>query len=398
MSEQSSLTQARSLSLLNLTVTPLCFIDTHLLIPIIALYASNLGAGVGMIGLIVGLYSITNIPANIVFGRIIDKRGFKRPLIIGLLGDAICMFCYSICRLPVHLAVLRSFHGMTGGLAGPATMSTAAQNAAEGQRGRKMGLYGMSLAIATLVGYGLSGILASHLGYKSVFYFGAVVLLVGMLLAFAMPQDKVVGKPEVEISAREQLKKISGLFHRKGLSVSYSSIFALYFAFGGVVTLLPLYVKGLSMEAFHVGMLLTIFVAMFILFQFPSGAMSDRVGRWIPTITGLSFCIISLAILPEFGTFTMLAVIMALYGVGYALVFPSISALVADYTLPEERGMATGIFHALLTAGVAIGAPVMGWVAGLVSTELGLALSSVVAALVLVIILVIFGRHRTQEV
>jgi MFS family permease len=348
-----------------------------------------------MVGLIVGLYSITNIPANIVFGRIIDKRGFKRPLIMGLLGDAICMFCYSICRLPLHLAVLRSFHGMMGGLAGPATMSVATQNAAKGQEGRAMGLYGMSLAIATLVGYGLSGVLASHLGYKSVFYFGAVVLLIGMLLAFAMPQGKVIGKSEVEISAREQLKKISGLFHRRGLITSYCSIFALYFAFGGVVTLLPLYVKGLGMGAFHVGMLLTIFVAMFILLQFPSGAMSDKVGRWIPTITGLSFCIISLAILPEFGTFTMLAAIMALYGVGYALVFPSISALVADYTVPEERGMATGIFHALLTAGVAIGAPVMGWVGGLVNTELSLALSSIVAALVLVIILVILGRYRT---
>ena len=395
---KSSLTQARSLPLLNFTITPLCFIDTHLLIPIIALYASKLGAGVGMIGLIVGLYSITNIPANIVFGRIIDKRGFKRPLIVGLLGDAICMFCYSICRLPIHLAFLRSFHGMMGGLAGPATMSVAAEHAAEGQRGRKMGLYGMSLAIATLVGYGLSGFLASHLGYKSVFYFGSALLFIGMLLAFAMPKGEVIGEPEVEISAGEQLKKISGLFHRKGLIASYCSIFALYFAFGGVVTLLPLYIKGLGMEAFYVGMLLTIFVAMFILLQFPSGAMSDRVGRWIPTTSGLSFCIVSLAILPEFGTFTMLAVIMALYGVGYALVFPSISALVADYTVSEERGMATGIFHALLTAGVAIGAPVMGWIAGLAGTELGLALSPVVAALVLVIILVIFGRQHTQEI
>ncbi len=396
MSEQTKPnSRVGSLPLLNLIITSLCFIDTHLLIPIIALYASTLGASAGMIGLIVGLYSITNIPANIVFGRIIDKRGFKRPLIMGLLGDAICMFCYSICRLPIQLAILRSFHGMTGGLAGPATMSVAAEHAAEGQRGRKMGLYGISLAIASLVGYGMSGVLASQLGYKSVFYFGSALLFIGMLLAFAMPQDKVIGKPEVGISAREQLKKIGGLFHRKGLITSYCSIFALYFAFGGVVTLLPLYVKGLGMEAFHVGMLLTIFVAMFILFQFPSGAMSDKIGRWIPTITGLAFCIISLAILPEFGTFTALAAIMALYGVGYALVFPSISALVADYTVPEERGMATGIFHALLTAGVAIGAPVMGGVAGLVGTELGLALSSGAAALVLVIILVIFGRHRT---
>jgi Arabinose efflux permease len=287
---------------------------------------------------------------------------------------------------------------MAGGIAGPATMSVFAKDATEGRRGGIMGLYGMSLAIATLVGYGLSGVLASHLGYKSVFYFGAALLLVGMLLAFAMPKGKVIGNSEMEISAREQLKKISELLRRRGLIASYCSIFALYFAFGGVVTLLPLYVKGLGMEAFHVGMLLTTFVAVFILLQFPSGVISDRVGRWIPTATGLSFCIISLAMLPKFGTFTTLAIIMALYGVGYALVFPSISALVADYTVSEERGLATGIFHALLTAGVAIGAPVMGWVAELMGTELGLALSSGVVAIVLILIIMIFGRRSTYDI
>lgn len=53
-------------------VTFLGFLDTHLLIPVIAIYASELGAGFGVIGLIIGLYSITNTSANIIFGRGID--------------------------------------------------------------------------------------------------------------------------------------------------------------------------------------------------------------------------------------------------------------------------------------------------------------------------------------
>jgi MFS family permease len=70
---------------ISLAVTFFAFIDTHLLIPIISLYAKSKGAGVGMTGLIVGLYSITNTPANIFFGRAIDKKGYRIPLIIGLL-------------------------------------------------------------------------------------------------------------------------------------------------------------------------------------------------------------------------------------------------------------------------------------------------------------------------
>ena len=89
----------------------------------------------------------------------------------------------------------------------------------------------------------------------------------------------------------------------------------------------------------------------------------------------------------------LLIPVMALYasglgasvGIAYGTLFPSISALVADQTLPEERGMATGIFHALLTAGVAIGAPIMGWVGGITGVELGLALSASILVLALAV-------------
>ena len=146
------------------------------------------------------------------------------------------------------------------------------------------------------------------------------------------------------------------------------------------------------MEVFHVGMLLAIFAIMFIILQFPSGALSDKVGRLIPTAIGLSLSIVSLVILPSVVIFPLLAATMALYGIAYGTLFPSISALVADQTLPEERGMATGIFHALLTAGVAIGAPIMGWVGEFAGVELSLALSSSIMVLALVIALTVLKR------
>ncbi len=154
-----------------------------------------------------------------------------------------------------------------------------------------------------------------------------------------------------------------------------------------MVTLLPLYVKNLGMEAFDVGMLLATFAIMFIILQFPSGAVCDKVGRLIPTTVGLGLSIVSLVILPSLATFPLLAVVMALYGTAYGVLFPSVSALVADHTTPEERGLATGLFHAFLTAGVAIGAPIMGWVGEITRVELGLALSASILVLALVVAL-----------
>jgi len=379
--------QTRKILPITLVVTFLGFLDTHLLIPVMALYAAELGASVGIIGLIIGLYSITNTPANILFGRLIDRVGYKLPLIAGLIGDALSMFLYSVCRLPIHLALVRMFHGTSGGLVGPATMLVAVDYSDRAKKGKVMGFYGMSLAAATLVGYGLSGIFVSQLGYQALFLFGVAILTIAAMLSFLLPSHRQKGSITAQTSPGEGIKKVKDLLNRRGLTVAYGSIFAQYFTFGGVVTLLPLYMRGLGMEAFHVGMLLAIFAIMFIIIQLPSGTLSDKVGRLRPTVAGLSLGIVSLILLPSLKTFPLLAGVMALYGIAYGILFPSVSALVADHTLPEERGLATGMFHALITAGVAVGAPVIGWAGGTVGVELGLGLTSGAMVLALVIAL-----------
>lgn len=137
------------------------------------------------------------------------------------------------------------------------------------------------------------------------------------------------------------------------------------------------------MEAFHVGILLAVFAVVFIILQMPVGTLADRFGRAGLTVAGLSLGIVALVLLPWMTVFIWLAVVMALYGAAYGMIFPSVSAAVADHTTPEERGLGTGIFHALLTAGVAIGAPVMGWAGGVVGVQTGLLLSAGVMVLAL---------------
>ena len=368
------------LPIISLT-TFLGFLDSTLLIPVMALYAATLGASPAVTGLVIGLYSLTNTPANILFGRLIDRAGSKIPLIVGLLGDALSIFLYSLCRLPIHLALVRALHGVTGGLVSPAAMSFFSEIGGE-SKGKVFGFYGMTLAAATLLGFGLSGVIVSALGHQSLFLLGTVMLVAGAGLGCLLPRGRVT------FNATPQTEGILGqarkLLKRKGLIASYCSIFAQYFTFGAVVTLLPLYVKSLELEASHTGMLLAIFALLFIITQLLSGKLSDKVGRSPPISAGLSLGIISLVILPFLTSFPLLAIALALYGLAYGLLFPSIAALIAEHSEPEERGMATGIFHSLLTAGVAIGAPTMGWVGGAIGIKLGIMLSSSIMVIALI--------------
>ena len=370
-------------------VTFIGFLDTHLLIPVMALYAYELGAGIGIVGLIIGLYSIVNTPANIFFGRLVDRVGYRLPLVAGLIGDAVSMFLYTLCRFPFHLALVRVLHGLTGGMVGPSTMSAIAHHSGETRRGRAMAVYGMSLAAATLVGYGLSGFIASRLGYKVVFWMGGALLVIGAALALWLPGSRRPNTNELRTSPGGGWRRVKEMLKRRGLIGPYCTIFAQYFSFGGVVTLLPLYLKNLGMEAFHVGILLAVFAVLFIVLQMPVGTLSDRVGRARLTTAGLALGIVALVLLPWMTAFPLLAIVMALYGAAYGMIFPSVSAMVADHTAEEERGLGTGIFHALLTAGVAIGAPVLGWVGSMVGVQPGLILSAGVMVLALAVTLVV---------
>lgn len=248
-----------------------------------------------------------------------------------------------------------------------------------------MAFYGMAVASASLVGYPLSGVIANRFGYSALFFFGASVVALAVLLSFMLPHHVFAAT-----SARAHgntLGAVRALITRRSLMPSYAAIFAQYFTFGGVVTLLPLHVEPLGMGPLEIGVLLATFSALFVITQLPSGAISDRVGRRVPMVAGLACVIVSLTALPSLSGLPLLFVAMAVYGIGYGLMFPSMSALIADHTNAEERGLATGLFHALLTAGVAIGAPVMGWLGSLTGTGIGLVLTAISMLLALVVAL-----------
>jgi len=382
---------------LNSTITFLGFIDTYLLIPVIALYATSLGAGIGTVGLVVGVYSMTSSIMNIYGGRLIDRFGHKAPLIGGLLGDTLAVLSYSLCQLPWHLALVRAFHGISGGLVGPATMSISARYASSAAKGRSMSFYGIALGAATLVGFGAGGTIASRLGYHFLFYIAGGLLLIGVLLSLFIPSGKTTSNAENRPRGNN-IKDLVGLITRGKLPISYLSIFAQYFAFGGVVVLLPLHVVKLGMSAFHVGILLAVFSLTFVIVQIPGGAISDRMGRLRPAVIGLSLCAVAPILLSVAQSFATIALVMSLYGAAFGVLFPSLSALLADSATPEEYGRATGIFHALITIGVAVGAPVIGWIASIGGITIGLAVSFVIFIPALVSIAITLQKEWSQPI
>ena len=358
---------ARRNTLTLLAATMLGTIDSNALVPIIALYAKAVGSDLLQIGIIVGLFSAVHAPANLFFGRIADRFGRKLPLQVGLAWDAVSLFLYSVATTPLLLALVRISHGIGSGFVGPSSMAIMADTSGRERKGRAMAIYGMALAFAVVIGFGMAGPIVAREGFGALFYVLSGALLAGLLFAtFVREPPQSPAKP---MPWRRLLMYVRGPMPAAG----YASIFALYFVLGAFVTLVPLHLQvELGATALVVGLSFAVFAVLSLLFHYPGGMLADRYGPATPATMGLVAVAVAMALIPTVRDLPGLVALMVIFGVGHGFVFPAASTLVSREADPEQHGLVTGLFYALLVAGVAVGAPAMAALGSVTSTRVGI--------------------------
>src|SRR3989475_7811635 len=176
--------------------------DNNALIPVITFYAIGLGADPFMAGLIVGAYSLIHIPANIVFGRLADRIGRKRPLVFGLLWDAVSLALYAVASSPIALLLVRVSHGLGGGFVGPSSMALVSERADPARKGRAFAYYGISIAIAGILRFAVAGIASARNAYRPMFFALSFALWVGALVASRIREAPAEGRaPALDVPA-----------------------------------------------------------------------------------------------------------------------------------------------------------------------------------------------------
>ena len=124
-----------------------------------------------------------------------------------------------------------------------------------------------------------------------------------------------------------------------------------------------LYERGLSLA--HIGWVVGVYGFVWGGSQFFTGKLSDRIGRQKPIVWGMWLCGggVSMMLLSEQVTGWLASA--AVTGFGMALLYPNLSAAVADIAHPHWRGSAIGIYRFWRDTGYGIGGLLLGLVAHL---------------------------------
>src|SRR5690606_15773536 len=151
------------------------------------------------------------------------------------------------------------------------------------------------------------------------------------------------------------------ILKNKGLIRSFSGAFFLMFSQGVLAYMLPLKVEALGLDSQLSGLLLSVFgISAILVFLLPINRIFDVTKPIYTLIIGFTVMGASLLFLSAASIESLLYASMGTYGIGFALLFPSINSLLIDSTDEASRGRAYGYFYAFFSIGVVAGSSITG--------------------------------------
>ncbi|HEU0235530.1 MAG TPA: MFS transporter [Candidatus Limnocylindrales bacterium] len=339
------------------------------ILPLIAEEAFGLTAASATLAFLVA-FGLTKALANLAAGALSDRFGRRPVLIAGWLAG-----------LPVPVLIIAApdwgwvvaanvLLGVNQGLAWSTTVIMKIDLVGPARRGLALGIneaagYG-AVAVAALA----TGLVAESAGLRPVPFLlglavaglglGASVLLVRETRGHA-DHEASLAAPSAAVRWREAFRRTSWtdrtLFgaSQAGLVNNLND--------GLAWGLLPIFFAAGGLTLGEIGLLAAAYPAVWGVGQLGTGALSDRVGRRPLVVGGMLIQAAALAgIAAGDGFGTWLLALVAL-GVGTAMVYPTLLAVVADVAAPSWRASAVGVYRLWRDLGFAIGALVAGAIA-----------------------------------
>jgi MHS family alpha-ketoglutarate permease-like MFS transporter len=306
-----------------------------------------------------------------LLGRFADVKGRKAAMILTILLMAGGSLAIGILPTfeqvgwlaPILLLVARIAQGLS--LGGEVSNASAylAEIAPQGRRGRYSAFFytstGASLLLASLLGVLLSTTLTDEqlrsFGWRIPFIIGGVLALVGVWLRRSLAEtqqfEENKGKAQkvshpLLTTLREHPKAVAQLI---GITVLNTLNYYTFFS-----ALTPYAVASKGVDDKTVFIALSVGTALFIVLQYPFGALSDRFGRkpqllvWSAALA-LTIIPLSRLITPDAGLPQLLVVFCTGLGL-YALMASIAPAIMSELFPTELRGVGIGAWYNVTVA------------------------------------------------
>lgn len=364
-------------------VSAFVFMGANIVSPILPQFALTFGIPIALTGWAISSYALARVVADIPGGTLSGRYGCKKIMISGLVISALSSTAAGLAPNYIVLILARAAAGTGSAFYVVSAVSLLARFSQGGNRGKIMGMYSSTVFTGMAAGPMLGGFIAAFYGIQAPFFVYALMTAVGVVFTVPLPDLDTKDNARKGGPSLGDLKAI--LSNHSFIRVSFA-VLALFFLRSSVrSTLIPLYASiNLGLGEDHIGILMTVAMVTTALSSYPSGWLSDRVGRKLPIMLCVFSSAFIIVLVPFQSGMQSLAILMAVYGLATGFQ-GSISAWPADLSPYEKVGTAIGAYRFIADLGFFLGPITVTYINDLFNPELITVQSFIVPSIIAII-------------
>lgn len=329
---------------------------------LVSTYATYLGAGPKLMGLLTGLFFGVALAMRPVAGPITTRIDNRKLMIFVFSLGSIVNIGYALFHSITPFIVFRILNGVQYALVGSLCTTIAADSLPPEKMASGLGVFGIgsaaTMSIAPSIGiwlkdYGAS-LRALDLGFTFVFIFAALSLAVAVIPCFMLYPDKKssedlanAGKWYTNIASKHT---IAPAFVMMLLCIAYSQ-------FNGYIV--PF---GAELGIDNIGIFFTV-LACFLLATRPlSGRLTDKHGLKKIIIPALIIFAASFVVISFAKTLPMILVGALIAAIGYGSAQPAVQTMCMQTETPARRAVASNTLYIGIDIGYFIGPLIGGFI------------------------------------
>ena len=317
-------------------------------------------------------FGIVKAGTNFFAGTLSDRYGRKPVLLAGWLVALPVPILLILAPSWWLIVVANMLLGVNQGLTWSTTVIMKIDLVGPARRGLAMGLNeaaGYGAVAVTALG---TGWLAAAYGLRPApFLFGAAVIVVGLgLTGFAVHETHGHAQHEADrhVASEDDLHRglstrqvaVLTSFKEKALSAASQAGMVNNLNDGLAWGMFPLLFASRGLSVGQIGVLTAIYPGVWGAGQLVTGALSDHLGRKWLIAAGMWVQACALALYALASTFGGWAGAAVLLGIGTAMVYPTLLAVVGDVAHPAWRARSVGVYRLWRDGGFAVGALLAG--------------------------------------
>ena len=313
------------------------------ILPLVALSARDLGAGIGLAAFFVALIGLSQLVADLPAGALAARIGEQRALVGACVLDAVALLGAFLAPNLVLLALAVAAFGLSAAVFSLARLSYLTEAIPIGLRARGMATLGGTFRVGLFVGPFVGAALVSRWGIPAAYAFAAAVSLLAAMVCAFLPDLTRDQRREHAARDRPHRSVFSVLAeHRRLLLTLGVGVLLISGARSTRQSIVPLWADSQGIDAATVSLIYGISAGVDMLLFYPGGAIMDRFGRVYVAAPAMVVLGLGFLLLPLTGAPPEVCAVAALMGLGNGISAGVVMTLGADAAPVSDRAQFIG--------------------------------------------------------